>query len=32
MGLHFEWDAAKADRNVRKHGLAFGDADREKRV
>ena len=26
MGLRFEWDPAKADSNLRKHGLAFDEA------
>ena len=26
MPVEFEWDAEKARRNVRKHGIAFDDA------
>lgn len=26
MGLVFEWDAAKAQRNVRKHGVSFRES------
>lgn len=26
MGLRFEWDAAKAESNLRKHGVAFEEA------
>jgi len=26
MALHFEWDAGKAAKNVRKHGVSFGEA------
>lgn len=26
MELHFEWDPTKADSNLRKHGVTFGEA------
>ncbi len=26
MALHFEWDAGKAAKNVRKHSVSFGEA------
>ena len=28
MALHFEWDAAKAESNLRKHGVSFETAAR----
>ena len=28
MAIHFEWDRAKADSNVRKHGVSFETAAR----
>jgi uncharacterized DUF497 family protein len=27
MELNFEWDVGKAEQNVRKHGVSFGDAE-----
>ncbi len=26
VGLRFEWDPGKADRNAKKHGVSFGEA------
>lgn len=28
MAIHFEWDAAKAESNLRKHGVSFETASR----
>ena len=30
MSLEFEWDAAKAEANAKKHGVAFDEASRER--